>query len=214
MNKENKLHLGCGSVYLYGYTNIDAVGISPDKRPELLQTNATTIDKYFKHPYRIIPFGEVHEKSTLVDKQLDVKDLSIFSDNSIDEILSVNLINHLRFQDFSTTMKEWHRVLKPNGKLIIDIDDVVKMSQNVVEAKTKEEFEKALRYLYCHSRDQYDVHHWGYTEEYLKQLLEPIGFNFEWRNDEYIHHDADYPRFLVCFTKASTELNRSVTPKT
>lgn len=203
MYKEINLHIGCGTVYLNGWTNVDFNGISPTKFPQQYNDNSTDISHYYKYPFTVSNLEAGKPKREVVlDLMANATHLPLVS-NSVDRILTVNLINHLRFQDFLPMVKDWHRILKPHGELIIDVDDVVGMCANVVESskKGKAELEKALRYLHCHSRTQFDSHLWGYTPEYLKELLEPIGFEFVWRDDEYIHHDADYPRFLMAFRK-------------
>ena len=46
---EIKLHIGCGTVYLQGYINIDA---NPDGLacvlPNIVETNKTTVENYYK----------------------------------------------------------------------------------------------------------------------------------------------------------------------
>jgi SAM-dependent methyltransferase len=201
MSKEVNLHIGCGTVYLQNWINVDYKGLSPSKNPSNLAENLTDITHYFRYPYKPAELGkQPNERQIVVDLNANATRLPL-APESVDHILTVNFINHVRFQDFIPMIKDWHRILKPNGELIIDVDDVVGMSRNVTEAKNKEELERALRYLYCHSRSPFDTHLWGYTADYLKELLTPLGFNLAWRNDDFIHHDADYPRFLVCFNK-------------
>ena len=200
--KENgiNLHVGCGTVYLKGWLNVDYNGLSSKTNKKSLSANKTDIQHYYKYTFNTVAFNEIKKRDIVLDLKADATHLPIAS-NSINRILTVNFINHVRFQDFIPMMKDWQRILKPDGELIIDVDDVVGMSQNVVNSRSIPELEKALRYLHCHSKTQFDSHLWGYTAEYLKYLLEPLGFNYAWRNDEFIHHDADYPRFLVAFKK-------------
>ena len=64
-----------------------------------------------------------------VDHVLDIKDLSIFEDNSVDEIYCCGVIIYFdRFQ-VKDVLKEWRRVLKTGGKLRISIADFEKMVQ-------------------------------------------------------------------------------------
>lgn len=198
-NKAVKLHLGCGEVYLDGYINIDGVGELASENPELVAEKITDVARYFKKPYKLELFGHDKRGRNVVDILADVTDLSEFDDNSADEMLSVNLIDHFRFQDLPDVMKEWRRVLKPGGSLIIDVGDAVGNAQKIVDAKTKEEMEWALRLMYCHSRDKYDSHHWGYSPKYLEQLMNEWGFTQLWTRTDYIEHV--YPSFQSAFTK-------------
>lgn len=64
-----------------------------------------------------------------VDHVRDIKNLSIFQDNSVDEIYSCGVIVYFdRFQIIDV-LKEWRRVLKIGGKLRISIADFEKMVQ-------------------------------------------------------------------------------------
>lgn len=186
-----KLHLGNGGIYLKDYINIDMSGVSSRLRPDVAKHNLTTIDKYFKYPYRD------NMNNDCYDIKMDVLDLSVFDDNSIDEILTVNLVEHLFKRDFLKAAEEhWHRVLKPKGILIIDTPDIVGNAQKLVEAKTFERMEEILNYIHCHGRTPYAIHRWGYTPEYLTYLLKPIGFKWLKQDNNYIKHDIDYSTFI------------------
>ena len=193
-----KLHLACGPVYLKGWINIDAKGEPADKRPDLVKINSTTIKNYYKHSYVRKAFGHNKRGKIVVDIKCNVLNLP-FEWDSVDEILSVNLINHLRFQDFPKMIEEWYRVLKSGGTLIIDVDDILGHAKLLVEAKTKEEYEWIMRCIFCHSRDKYDHHFWGYTPIYLKQLLKEFNFKHVWTRRDFIKHV--YPSFKICFQK-------------
>jgi hypothetical protein len=106
-----RLHLACGDVYLDGYVNVEAVGELAMENPALATANATVVERYFKRPYRKRLFGHDKRGHIVVDLRADVADLSVFADGSVDEILAVNLLDHLRFQDVPTAVVEWHRVL-------------------------------------------------------------------------------------------------------
>jgi predicted SAM-dependent methyltransferase len=198
-----KLHLACGSVYLDGYVNIDIVGT---KDPAVIEKNRTTLDKYYTRPYSRGFVGRDIRPQVAVDVIADVLDLP-FSDNSIDEILTVNLLDHLRRQDIDRALGEWRRVLKPKGKLIIDLGDIRGNAEEILKAKTQEEYEWAIRLFYCHSRDPYDSHRWGYTGDYLKEILTNKGFKHIWTKSDYIVHA--YPSFQICVEKEDHEDSRT-----
>jgi hypothetical protein len=69
----------------------------------------------------------------------------------------------------------------------------------LVAATDRDQLEWALRLMYCHSRDPYDSHHWGYTPEYLEELMAEWGFAQVWTRRDYIVHV--YPSFQSCFVK-------------
>jgi len=50
----------------------------------------------------------------------DVRNLNKFSNDYADEILAVHVIEHFWRWEVVSILKEWVRVLKPNGKLILE----------------------------------------------------------------------------------------------
>jgi predicted SAM-dependent methyltransferase len=53
----------------------------------------------------------------------DVRDLSMFTDGTVDEIYSSNVLEHFPHVDTINVLKEWCRVLKPGGKLWLSVPD-------------------------------------------------------------------------------------------
>jgi len=192
--KKIRLHLGCGPVFLRDYVNIDIKGELAKDRPDLVKKNLTTVKNYFKTSYVKRPLGHNIRKEIVVDAKLDIRKLP-YKDESVDEILSVNVIEHLKYWDFIEALKEWKRVLKLNGLLIIDVEDIRIVVKMLLEAKNRGELEWALRMIYCHARDKYDVHHWGYYPEYLKTILRENGFGKFKVRKNYIKHV--YPVFQL-----------------
>lgn len=192
-----RLHLGCGAVYLDRWVNVDAVGVRADEHPDLAREHATDLDNYFKRPYKRRELGHEEREFNVVDVHADVLSMPMFADDTVDEILTVNVVDHLRFQDLPVAVAEWRRVLKPTGSLIIDVGDARGNAELLVEAQTRDELEWALRLFYCHSRDPFDCHHWGYTPEYLRELMAEWGFVQLWTRDDWIDHI--YPSLQSCF---------------
>jgi SAM-dependent methyltransferase len=56
------------------------------------------------------------------DLQMDILDLD-FEDNSVDEILASHVFEHLSPHYAMPALKEWFRVLKSGGKLIMEMPD-------------------------------------------------------------------------------------------
>lgn len=188
-----RLHLGNGTVYLENWINIDLSGSLAKDNPAMVERNKTTVENYYKFPFR------QNKDNNVTDIIMDVRKLE-FDDNSIDRILCVNLIDHMKKEEFIDALKDWHRVLKTGGELIIDVDDRQKQAEILTSAETNEEIEWALRLIYCDHAREGRTHWWGYTPKYLKQLLENNGFEFCWKRTDYIVHDM-YPNFQISVTK-------------
>lgn len=195
-----RLHLGCGPVYLAGWVNIDAAGVLATSHPDLARDHATDVANYFKRPYKRRDLGHHERETNVVDVHADVISLPMFPDDSVDEILTVNVVDHLRFQDLPVAVAEWRRVLRSSGRVVIDVGDARGNAELLVEAQTRDELEWALRLFYCHSRDPWDSHHWGYTPDYLQLLMAEWGFAQLWTRRDFIEHV--YPSFQSCFAPA------------
>ncbi|MDA1136871.1 MAG: methyltransferase domain-containing protein [Proteobacteria bacterium] len=101
-----KINLGCGSTPLEGYTNIDI---------------DTLKDLRERYPNRKFP-------DNIIIKNWDIFNLPI-KDNSVDEIRSDCLFEHLNFKEEKKAFYEVKRVLKKGGVfhlLVPDFDDLVK----------------------------------------------------------------------------------------
>lgn len=53
----------------------------------------------------------------------DVSDLSLFADESVQEIYASNVLEHFPHTDTVMVLSEWCRVLKPGGKAYISVPD-------------------------------------------------------------------------------------------
>lgn len=188
-----KLHLGNGTVYLDGWINIDLSGLLAKDHPDLVKHNMTTVKNYYKYPFR------QNRDNHVTDMLMDVRKLD-FEDNSVNEILCVNLIDHLKKEEFIQALQEWKRVLTIGGRLIIDTDDRKKQAGMLANAKTIEEIEWALRLIYCDHAAEGRTHWWGYTPKYLRHILSEAGYKYLWTRRDYIVHDM-YPNFQICVQK-------------
>jgi predicted SAM-dependent methyltransferase len=55
----------------------------------------------------------------------NIVNLTGFANDSIDEIVLSHVIEHLNNKDLRPALKEWNRVLKQNGKIIISTPNVI-----------------------------------------------------------------------------------------
>lgn len=59
-----------------------------------------------------------------------------FDDNTVEEIWASHVFEHLNPYDSIATLKEWNRVLKPGGKLIMEMPDIEQLCKAFLEADT------------------------------------------------------------------------------
>jgi len=98
-----------------------------------------------------------------------------YEDNSVDEILAKDVIEHFSFRNIEKVLREWHRVLKPEGLLTIQTPDFEQIVAkfNSGQIKTWDE----LSYWLYGAQDYPENHHKAiFTKAELQRLLEHIGF--------------------------------------
>jgi GT2 family glycosyltransferase len=80
---------------------------------------------------------DLHDKraSILMDAtKLDLED------NSVSEILALHLFEHINPYKSIATLKEWYRVLKPGGKLVMELPDIEVLCRRFVIANKQERY--------------------------------------------------------------------------
>ena len=93
-----------------------------------------------------------------------------------DEIQSMHFIEHVPRLDVENMLMDWHRVMKPGAKLVIEVPSLNKIAKNVVDG------EKNLRIttlgIFGDPRDSKPgmMHQWCYTSDELTEILLQCGF--------------------------------------
>lgn len=109
-----------------------------------------------------------------VDHLGNAKDLSIFPDETFQEVYASHVAEHLDYKDeLEQTLREWRRVLKPGGLLFLsvpDMDVLAGLFLNKQELTTAERF-FVMRMMFGGHVDQYDYHVVGLNEEFLREYL-------------------------------------------
>lgn len=193
-----KLHMGCGSVYLDGWKNVDLPGpntfLAAD-RPDLVAKLKTTPDAYYKNHANVTI-------DTLRDGPIDqpmVVDAFGSFDNipapywECDELLAVHTFEHLSMTEARKALDQIDAIMKPNGALRLDVPDHDRSME--LYAQTNDPFFK--RHVLGPRRNQYGYHMMGYSKERLIALVEEHGFVYE--GDDPREHL--YPAISVRFRK-------------
>lgn len=75
----------------------------------------------------------------------DIRSLTMFTDNSIDYIYVCHVLEHFPRSDTFSVLKEWNRVLKPNGLIRISVPDWDAIVNHYLETQ---DLENVLNLLY------------------------------------------------------------------
>jgi len=111
----------------------------------------------------------------------DVRRLAHASD-SVDEVLAVHVVEHFWRWEVVDILKEWVRVLKPGGKMILECPNLI----SACEAFLKDpdaaslpgaEGQRTMWVFYGDPqwRDPLMVHRWGYTPLSLARVMHDAG---------------------------------------
>ena len=187
-----RLHLACGTVYLDGYKNIDIKhkgACLAKNRPDVVEQNITDWEHYYKEDIRRDDFikGTFHDKKVVCDEFADIRCLP-YKDETIDEILAVQVFEHFTYADGKKLLYNWYDILKMGGVLHLDIPDL----DGTVELY-KSDPVWATRLLYGSQKNEYGVHKAMYTKNSIAELLQEIGFT----EIEILPNIHTYPAFGV-----------------
>lgn len=116
------------------------------------------------------------------DVLCDLHRLEPFADDSADEILAVHVVEHFWRWEVLAVLKEWVRVLKPGGLLVLECPNLISACETFlrdpeVAASGGKEGQRSMWVFYGDPQwqDPYMVHRWGYTPKSLAQLMGEAG---------------------------------------
>lgn len=196
-----KLHVGCGSVYLREWVNVDLplpTVFLARERHDLLERFITTEDKYYsRHDDKTADSlrGGPVTRETICDVYGSFTFLPA-RPNTVTEILARQCFEHLGRDEAVVALQSAHRVLKTDGILRIDIPDPDETLRKYRE--TGDEF--YIRHLFGPRRDLFGLHT-HYTRGMLVDLAKAAGFSFR-QEEPNIHF---YPSYCLRFERDSCE---------
>lgn len=136
-------------------------------------------------------------------------DLSQFASDSIDVIYASHVLEHFFYNiddELTTTLREWHRVLKPGGKLLISVPDLKTLCWLYTNPNMMPmERYHIMRMMFGGQTNIYDVHKVGFDFEILGMYLEEVGFReYEQVSEFNIFDDCSSLRVLDTLISLNT----------
>ena len=131
--------------------------------------------------------------SQLANVKLDCSLPLPFSNDSIDEIYAMHLIEHFSLLEWPVIKKDWYRILKPGGLLTIECPDLDRCLQRFLHNSQDRKWTYWIRAIYG-SQDDNDpgqFHKNGFTLEKLSSDLKTEGFNIS--GHEYLYYETPDP---------------------
>jgi predicted SAM-dependent methyltransferase len=107
----------------------------------------------------------------------DISDLSQFLSESCDEIYASHVLEHISQQKMLATLRGLHRILKPEGKLMISVPDLDVLCHLFIHPKsTRQTHFDVMRIMFGGQKDAHDFHCIGLNFEILSDYLSAAGF--------------------------------------
>lgn len=106
--------------------------------------------------------------------------LSAFDDNSIEEIYACHILEHFPRSEVTNVLKEWYRVICPNGLLRIAVPDFEAIAQVY---SSSGDLEQVLGLLYGGQNYSGNYHFQAFYFARLKRILTQTGFHTVSRYD-------------------------------
>ncbi len=108
------------------------------------------------------------------DRKMGVEKLE-FQDGEVDEIFASHIVEHFDYYAIREILKEWKRVLKPGGKLIIETPDFLESCKRFVLLQEDKQY-TMYGHFFAKSWVPGETHKFLYTKRELYLLLDEIGF--------------------------------------
>ena len=114
------------------------------------------------------------------DLKSDLRTLPIKSD-SADAVAAIHVLEHFYHWEVPDVLKEWKRILKPGGKLILELPSMDKVMGYIAQCIAKKE--DMERFMTLHAmygdpmhKDPAMCHKWGWFMRELYAVLDEAGF--------------------------------------
>lgn len=117
-------------------------------------------------------------------------DVLQFSTETVDEIYSSHMLEHVSKFEVSKILTEWNRVLKVGGKLELEIPDLEWVCRNWLSKPDRERWGFYLDTIFGLEVNEGEFHKTGFTKERIRWLLTSMGFAVDsveavWSHDQW-----------------------------
>lgn len=112
----------------------------------------------------------------------DLHDLKPFDNACADEVMAIHVIEHFWRWEVETVLREWVRVLKPGGRMVLECPNLISACRQIMDNPESangvdKSVQRTLWVLYGDPswRDPLMTHRWAYTPASLASLMESAG---------------------------------------
>lgn len=126
-----------------------------------------------REEYLNVDLREFHEP----DLVADARDLAMLPSGGYDEVLAQDVLEHLARPDVPVALAEWARVLRPGGRLVLRVPDLVAVLGLLLTNQDRDSQDKWVHHLFGTQAYDGDFHLTGFTELLLRHQLHDAGFH-------------------------------------
>ena len=97
-----------------------------------------------------------------------------------DEIMAIHVVEHFWVWEVENILVEWKRVLKPGGRLVLELPDLLKAARLLIKShgRSQDAVKTAMNGLYGDPdwMEEVMIHRWGWTPDEMEGRLLSVGF--------------------------------------
>ncbi len=129
-----------------------------------------------------------------VDHVCDAINLSRFEDETFDVVYASHILEHFDFDEapetssgsFLDALKEWYRVLKTSGKLLVAVPDMDEMCKLLLDKNLPlQDRITVTMFVFGGHTNKYNYHCIAFDKEMLGTALKQVGFKRIWEVEQF-----------------------------
>ena len=128
-------------------------------------------------------------KEYQMDIQADIRKLPMVEDNSCDLLVAHHCVEHIQLNDLLDTAREWHRILKPGGKLAVFVPNARALAEAWLAGRI-DNFIFLVNMYGAYQGHYEDTHKWNFDHNELVDRLS--GWDGKGRAIDWQVRDIDH----------------------
>lgn len=130
------------------------------------------------------------------DRDGDIRTLP-YPDETVQEIVAIHVVEHFFITEIAAILKEWNRVLEPQGRLVIELPCWDKVQKHI-KARSPDNFTRWALFgdPGTHKDGVPALHKWCWSADEMRDVLMMCGFSVV-KHEEPIFHQPSRDMRLV-----------------
>lgn len=110
-----------------------------------------------------------------VDVVCDARNIDL-PDGYADIVYNSECLEHFPWKETQDVVREWGRIVKPGGQLVIEVPDFILAAKQIVEWDCLEGDLRMQQIFFAEQLNEFDFHFAGITHRTLPHFMENVGF--------------------------------------